>query len=106
MSRTTEQLAHTAFLASQLEAAEPRVRLVPDAEGFPIVPGRFGQVECYGAEWSTGETRLRNGYLTLNVSVPYGMSSIVRSTVHLPGRNVDMGKLHHAVLHSKSRVVP
>jgi hypothetical protein len=28
-------------------AARHRLRVVADPEGFPIIPGRYGQIECY-----------------------------------------------------------
>ena len=59
MRRTDEQRQYTAFLEAQTTAARlHRARIVPDSEGFPILPGQYGQVEYYGAEWQTGEQRL------------------------------------------------
>ncbi len=44
--RTAEQAAAFRELGA---LAEPyRFRVVPDAEGFPIIPGRYGQIEWTG----------------------------------------------------------
>ena len=60
MTRTNEQREYRAVLREGLEAAGlDRVRVVDDVEGFSMVPGRYGQVEYYGAEWGTGERRYR-----------------------------------------------
>jgi hypothetical protein len=56
---TKEQRDHADVLRGQVDAAGLRVRIVADGEGFPIIPGRFGQVEYYGADHPTGERRLR-----------------------------------------------
>lgn len=59
MSRTNEQREFLEKLRELVAAAGlTRARIVPDAEGFPVVPGRLGQVEWLGAEWRTGEERL------------------------------------------------
>lgn len=59
MSRTNEQREFFEKLRGLVAAAGlTRVRIVPDAEGFPIVPGRLGQVEWLGAAWRTGDERL------------------------------------------------
>lgn len=57
--RTNEQRVYTDFLNGQVAAARLRVRVVPDVEGFPIIPGRYGQVEYYGPEAGTGAQRQR-----------------------------------------------
>lgn len=55
---TSEQLDYRTTLTRRLEAAgRPRVRVVPDEEGYPIVPGRHGHVQWCGPE-PTGEARL------------------------------------------------
>lgn len=43
--RTDEQAR--AFTLLRELAAPARFRVVPDAEGFPIIPGRTGQIEWY-----------------------------------------------------------
>ena len=57
--RTHEQMEYSRFLECEVMAAGLRVRVKPDWEGFPVIPGKYGQVEYYGAEWRTGEERLR-----------------------------------------------
>src|SRR3990172_5057094 len=44
-ARTDEQTA--AFRQLHALAAPHRFRVVPDSEGFPIIPGRYGEIEWY-----------------------------------------------------------
>jgi hypothetical protein len=49
VTRTDEQLAFTRRLEALIrQVLGDRVRLVPDEEGFPIVPGRLGRIEYLG----------------------------------------------------------
>jgi hypothetical protein len=55
---TQEQRDARARLLGQVAAADARWRVIADAEGWPLIPGRYGQVEDLGLEWATGEYRL------------------------------------------------
>jgi hypothetical protein len=44
---------------AEITATGQRYRLTADADGFPMIPGRYGQVEYLGDEHDTGERRLR-----------------------------------------------
>jgi hypothetical protein len=49
VTRTDEQLACATRLETLIRPVRgERVRLIPDAEGFPIVPGRMGRIEYLG----------------------------------------------------------
>lgn len=49
VARTDEQLDFATRLETLIRPVlGERVRLVPDAEGFPIVPGRLGRIEYLG----------------------------------------------------------
>lgn len=45
MTLTTEQREEWTWFQAQVAAAHPRARVVPDSEGWPIVPGSLGRVE-------------------------------------------------------------
>jgi hypothetical protein len=52
VARTDEQLDYAARLAALIRPVlGDRVRLVPDEEGFPIVPGAMGQIEYLGMRY-------------------------------------------------------
>src|SRR5262245_56070387 len=56
--RTTEQREDAEIMHAQVHEAGLRVRVVADAEGFPVIPGRLGRVEHMGVE-PNGARRLR-----------------------------------------------
>jgi hypothetical protein len=56
---TQEQRAYRAILQAEIRATGRRYRLTADADGFPMIPGRNGQVEYLGDEHDTGARRLR-----------------------------------------------
>src|SRR5262245_33793355 len=45
MTQTKEQKTATERLRALPGVAERRYRVVPDAEGWPLIPGRLGQIE-------------------------------------------------------------
>lgn len=45
-ARATDEQA-AAFASLRALTASSRLRVVPDPEGFPIIPGRLGQIEWY-----------------------------------------------------------
>jgi len=57
------QLSEQQRAAQQLRAlAKPyRFRVLADTEGFPIIPGRYGQIEWFG---SSGPSRMSSGHQT------------------------------------------
>jgi len=57
------QLSEQQRAAQQLRAlAKPyRFRVLADTEGFPIIPGRYGQIEWFG---SSGPSRMSGGHQT------------------------------------------
>lgn len=44
--------------AERLRALPARFKVTADAEGWPLVPGRYGRLEWRGAESATGQHRL------------------------------------------------
>lgn len=47
MRLTSEQREARAQFIAVVRAVHPRARVVPDPEGWPIVPGRLGQLEWF-----------------------------------------------------------
>lgn len=52
MKRTDEQLAAEATFTATVYAADARLRITADAEGWPLVLGRHGQIEWTGTSES------------------------------------------------------
>ena len=48
MRPTAEQRAEMTSFRERMAAVAPRVRVTRDAEGWPMVPGRLGQIEWGG----------------------------------------------------------
>jgi hypothetical protein len=58
--RLTEELRPEvdAFQRIIHAALGPRARVMRDAEGWPLVPARYGNLHWRGCEWRTGEARV------------------------------------------------